>query len=150
MTQRVSLKSVGIQRCLDALRTATEPLHGDTIADRAFIGRRTFCNSYYRVLLDAKEIHVAQWVRNIRGPYIPLYSIGPGPSVQKPKALTDAQVARKWKERTGYEAMRKAQRRAVRPADTALAALMGIPSKGKHFKEHHNKAGIAGRKDLSA
>lgn len=145
MTHRVSLNSVGIRRCLDVLRVATEPLHGDTIADRAFIGRRTFCNGYYRVLLDAKQIHVAQWLRNVSGPYIPLYSIGPGPSVQKPKALTDAQVARRWKERTGYEAMRKAQRRVARPTDTALAALMGIPSKGKHFKNTNTPAAPAER-----
>ena len=138
--QAVSLNSVGIRRCLDVLRTATEPLHGDTIADRAFISRRTFCNSYYKVLLDAKQIHVAQWLRNVSGPYIPLYSAGPGPSVQKPKALTDAKVSKRWKEKTGYEVMRKAQRRLARPADTALTALLGIASKGKHFKNNTTPA----------
>lgn len=150
MTHRVSLNSVGIRRCLDVLRVATEPLHGDTIADRAFIGRRTFCNGYYRVLLDAKEIHVAQWLRNVSGPYIPLYSVGPGPSVQKPKRLTDAQVSRRWKERTGYDAMRNAQRRLARPADSALTALLGIASKGKHFKNTTKGATGAGKEQATA
>ena len=131
---RVSIKSVGIRRCLEVLRAATEPLHGDTIADRAFISRRTFCNSYYRVLLDAKLIHVGEWLRNTRGPYIPLYSIGPGPDAPRPVPLTDAEVSRRWKARTGYGEACKAQRRMVRPADPVLAALLGIPSKGKHFK----------------
>lgn len=134
MSQRVSLKSAGILRILDVLRTAAEPLHGDTIADRAFVSRRTFSNCYYKVLLDAKEIHVSQWVRNVRGPYMPLYSIGPGPSAPKPEPISDAEVSRRWKERSGYNEMRKARLRLARPVDATLAALLGIPSKGRHFK----------------
>lgn len=145
MSQRVSLKSVGIRRVLDVLRTANEPLHGDAIADRAFISRRTFCNCYYKVLLDAKEIHVAQWLRNVSGPYIPLYAIGSGPSVPKPRKLSNAEISRRWKDKTGYDEMRKAQARLVRPVDTTLAALLGIPSKGKHFKNTTNGAAGAGK-----
>jgi len=113
-TRKVSTQSQGVLRVLAVLRVAREPMHGDTIADRAYISRRTFSNSYYRVLLDAKLIHVAEWLRNVRGPYIPLYAYGKGPSVPKPQPKTNAEVSRNWKERTGYHEMRKAKTRLMR------------------------------------
>lgn len=139
-----------MRRIRETLRYARAPLDGETIASRAYVGVRTFTNSYQQLLIEAGLIHIAAWRRSARGPFTPLFSFGPGEQAKKPPRLTDAEVSKRWKEKTGYDELRKLNRKLMRPADAMLAALMGLPARGKHFKEHHNKAGIAGRKELAA
>lgn len=141
--KRVSLDSPGMRRIRETLRYARAPLDGETIAKRAYVGVRTFTNSYQQQLLEAELIHIAGWRRNVRGPFIPLFAFGPGEPAPKPPKLTEAEVCKRWKERTGYDELRKLNRKLMRPTDALLAALMGLPSRGRHFKEHHNRAGHA-------
>ena len=87
------------------------------------------------MLLRAELIHVAAWRHNTRGPFVPLYMAGPGKEAPKPEKIDQLARARKWKERTGYNEFRKAQRRLARPRDTALAALLNIKTNNKE-KSH--------------
>lgn len=137
--KRVSLDSPAMRRIKETLSHARKPLDGETIARRSYVGVRTFGNGYQQLLIEAGLIHVAEWRRSARGPFTPLFSFGPGEPAPKPPRLTDAEVSKRWKEKTGYDELRKLGRQLARPHDRMLAALMGVPSRGRHFKEHHNK-----------
>jgi hypothetical protein len=139
----VSFDSLGMSRVRATLSKARAPIDAETIAERAHIGVRTFTGTYQQLLLPAGLIHIADWRRNVRGPAIPLFAAGTGVTPPKPGALSDAEVSRRWKERTGYNELRNLNRKLVRPVDPILAALMGLPSRGRHFKEHHINAGHA-------
>lgn len=141
--KRVSLDSPSMTRIRAALAKAREPIDGKTLSARAFVGERTFSASYQQILIAEDVMHVAAWRRNVRGPFIPLFAYGPGKPAKKPERLTEAQICKAWKERTGYDERRKLDRKLARPVDPIFAALMGLPSRGRHFKEHHNRAGQA-------
>lgn len=143
--KRVSLNSPSMTRIRAALARAREPIDGKTLSARAFVGERTFSASYQQLLISAGLMHVAEYRRNVIGPPIPLFAHGPlvGDPPVKPERFSDAEVCRRWKEKTGYDERRKLDRKLVRPVDPILAALMGLPSRGRHFKEHHNRAGQA-------
>lgn len=146
LSRIVSVDSPAMLRILKVLSEAIEPMDGWDIAKAAFVAPNTWSNSYRHLLIHSGLIHISAWKHNTRGPFVPLYSIGAGEEAPKPEKIDQLARARNWKHRTGYNEFRKAQRRLANPG-YALAALMGIPAKGKHFKEHHNKAGIAGRKE---
>lgn len=143
--KRVSLDSPGMLRIRNVISHAREPLDGEEIAKRAHVGVRTFSASYQQILLDEGLMHIADYRRNTRGPFIPLFAFGPliGKPAEKPKKLTEAEICKRWKEKTGYDELRKLNRKLVRPPDGLFAALMGLPARGKHFKDHHNRAGQA-------
>lgn len=141
--KRVSLESPGMRRIRNVISHAREPIDAEEIAKRAHVGIRTFSASYQQILIAEDVMHVAAWRRNVRGPFIPLFAYGPGKPAKKPERLTEAQICKAWKERTGYDERRKLDRKLARPVDPIFAALMGLPSRGRHFKEHHNRAGQA-------
>lgn len=143
--KRVSLDSPSMTRIRAALAKAREPIDGKTLSARAFVGERTFSASYQQILISEGLMHVAEYRRNVRGPAVPLFFRGPqvGAAPTKPEPLPEAEVCRRWKERTGYDERRKLDRKLARPVDPIFAALMGLPSRGRHFKEHHNRAGQA-------
>lgn len=122
----VSFASPGMRRVMAVMAEANEPLDGRQIADSACIAHDTFRNTYRHLLLHAEMIHVAAWRHNTRGPFVPLYMAGPGKEAPKPEKIDQLARARAWKERTGYNAARKAERRLKNPPDRALAALLGI------------------------
>ena len=146
----VSLDSPGMRRIREVLRFARLPMSGEEIAKRAHVGVRTFGNSYQQQLLASGLIHISGWRRSARGPYTPLFSFGPGEPAPKPQRLTDAEICKRWKEKTGYDELRKLNRKLMRPTDALLAAQMGIPARGRHYKQHHNKAGISSRNQQAA
>lgn len=143
--KRVSLDSPGMLRIRKVISHAREPLDGEEIARRAHVGVRTFSASYQQILLDEGLMHIADYRRNTRGPFIPLFAHGPlvGEPAKKPAKLTEAEICKRWKEKTGYDERRKLDRKLIRPVDPVFAALMGLPSRGRHFKAHHINAGHA-------
>lgn len=150
--KRVSLASPGMLRIRDVLAKARGPIDGKTIADRAFVGERTLSASYQQILIAEEFMHVADYRRNARGPAIPLFMRGPlvGDPPTKPEPLSESEVCRRWKERTGYDERRKLDRKLARPVDPLFAALMGLPSRGRHFKEHHNSGTAANTQEITA
>lgn len=132
--KRVSLDSPAMTRIRAVLAQARGPLNAATIAQRAHVGERTFTASYQQVLQRAGMMHVAAWERSARGPYTPLFSRGAGEAPPKPQPISNAEGCRRWKEKTGYDDLRILNRALTRPRDPLLAALLGLPSRGRHAK----------------
>jgi hypothetical protein len=127
--RQVSTESPGMRRVVAALEASAVPLNGHLIAAAAHVAFNTFQNQYRHILEAAKKIYLHSYDNNVRGPFVPLYMAGPAPAghrVRKPKKLDQLARARNWKERSGYNAARKAARRLRRPPDRVLAALMGM------------------------
>ena len=79
--------------------------------------------------MAADLIYQSGWRHNRRGPFVPVYRYGPAPDkyyARKPEKLNQLERSRKWKEKSGYNEFRKAERRIAKPADPVLAALMGM------------------------
>ena len=127
----VSTDSPGMRRIVEAVSGSVEPLDGHQIAARAHVAFNTFQNQYRHMLLSAGLIHVAGWKHNTRGPFVPVYGVGPSAKTTpvKPQKIDHRARSRNWKDRTGYNEARKAHRRLARPPDMALAALLGLPSR---------------------
>lgn len=131
-TRIVSPNSPGCQRVLAVLRAADEPIDGHMIAELACVAFNTFQNTIRHALMSAEPplIHIAEWRHNTRGPFMPAYRIGPlvGRAPRKPQKIDQLERARNWKQRSGYNDLRKAQRRIARmqSAPSALAAQLGV------------------------
>lgn len=141
-----------MRRIRAVISHAREPIDAEEIARRAHVGVRTFSASYQQILIAEGMMHIAGYRRNARGPFIPLFAFGPliGEPAKKPERLTEAQICKAWKERTGYDERRKLDRKLARPVDPILAALMGLPSRGRHFKAHHNSGTAANTQEITA
>lgn len=150
--KRVSLDSPGMQRIRAVLAKLRGPVDGETISKRSCVGERTFSASYQQILIAEGLMHVADYRRNVRGPAVPLFFRGPliGAPAKKPEPLSDAEVSRRWKERAGYNELRNLNRKLVRPVDPIFAALIGLPSRGRHFKEYHNSGTAANTQEITA
>ena len=58
---------------------------------------------YLKRMVEDGLIRVAKYQRATRsGPAVPIYSVTPGPNAKRPRPYTDAEKAKRWKQRTGY------------------------------------------------
>lgn len=126
----ITTNSPACLRCLAVLRNAEEALSGHEIAKLAHIAFNTWQNTIRGVLGDAGLVHVAEWRHNHRGPFVPAYRIGKlvGKAPVKPQKIDQLARSRNWKVRSGYNEIRKAERKMakVAQAPSVMAALLGI------------------------
>ena len=125
----VSVTSPGMKRVRMVIAESPVPIDGHTIAKRAHVSFLTWANTYRHLLIRAGLVHVAGWRHNTRGPFVPLFGSGPGTQAERPEKIDSRARARDWKDRTGYNEARKAERRLRKPPDFALAALMGLTAR---------------------
>lgn len=139
MSQPISMSSPSMKRIRKVLAEITEPISLAELADKAYISRNTMKCAYRGFLVDAGEMHVSAWVRNLKtgGGHTPLFSIGPGEPAKQPKKMTPAQKCKEWRKREGYNerynAERKSRRRIAMPVDPVLAALIGVRTNAQAF-----------------
>lgn len=128
MTKRkaVASSSPGMLRAVKALEKHG-PMDGHEIADKACVSFSYFQNQCRHVLTAEGKIHLHEYRHNSRGPFVQVYAAGPavGDPPTKPEKIDQLARSRNWKERTGYNALRKAQRRLANPkrVEPVLAAL---------------------------
>lgn len=125
-----SKNSPTMRRIVDVV-SQTPGLDGRQIAEAACCTFNYFMNQGRWVLIDAGEIHISGYRNNSRGPFVPLYDIGPakGEPPAKPEKIDQLARARAWKVLSGYYEAEKAKRRLRRP-DPVLRALLGMGASG--------------------
>ena len=78
---------------------------------------------------DDQEIHVAAWRRASRGPYIALFTLGPGLDAPPPEKLTNAEVCKRYRTSPhGRKVHLKASRRWYRQNNGAAMRNIGRKS----------------------
>jgi len=125
MTVRLSPSA---RRCLTLIE-ATPGLDGHAISARAHVTYNSFKNHIRPLLISEKLVHIGGWNVNAKGWPWALYYPGDGEQAPYPPNARARQAERlkEWKDRTGYDARKRADRRAsnVKMVDPVLAALMG-------------------------
>lgn len=129
-THYAATDSPGMKRIVAAL-VKFGPMNDIQLAEKACLGVRSFRSSYRVPMLNAQLAHVCEWRRRegTGGLPEPVYKAGPqvGRKAKRPVPLTQSECHRRWREKTGYNEFKAAQKRIAKPkiADPVLAALMG-------------------------
>lgn len=136
----VSLTSPTMMRIRKVLATITTPTSAEEIARLADMPAATLRKGYQSLLVKAGLMHEGGWRSSARGPFTALYLPGPGEPAPKPPRITDAESSRRWKAKTGYDEMRVARRKLLKPNDPVLAALKGLPARNKQSAKRAERA----------
>jgi predicted ArsR family transcriptional regulator len=105
--------------------------HGDMsaqeIAEVTGISDRYLVSSgVLKALREAGLIRVSDWQRNFPGSPTPIYSFTPGANKRKPKPYSEADIAKRWKERVGYYGEEYQQHRKARQSIDHLLRITAV------------------------
>lgn len=131
-----TVNSPGMKRIV-AILEAQGPLNADEIAEEANLSPKTVKASYLPILVAAGKVHVFRYQRNTASLPKPEYRAGPDPRKHKPKrpkALTPAEKAVRWKEKTGYSKLRQGKSAAAASPFFAEAAGYRITNNERRKK----------------
>jgi len=103
--------------------------NGQEVVEHCHCGKRYA----YRVINKMRKmnlIHISGWTTNPVGPFVRCFSLGPGADAPKPRAKTQAEFTRRYRERMepierDLENVKKKTRRHKVKADPLMTAFFG-------------------------